>query len=393
MTKVTEQLNTAETTVNPQININMANWFMAIICVLLFYGALMVFSAGAAVDQHIDMSKFWQYTTIKRIIFVPIAIFLIAIIAQFNWTRILFFKKYFWLSPIVFLLGISIGLLCYVLVFGKSVNFSRRWIEVGSFLRFQPSEIAKWVTLLFMAGFCDHQGKQMKSFARGFLPAFGILLVVVGLVGKEDLGTGLLIAMMGMLVMIFGGIKKRFLFILLPLAVIGYFVFIHNVPYRRARVEAFLSGGQRAASVNYHKEQSLMAIASGGFIGCGLGNGVIKMGHLPEDTTDFIFAVIGEELGFVGCLAAILLYVALMLCAVVIICNCHRRIDQLLVLAIAGAIGTQALINMFVVTGMAPTKGIALPFISAGGTGLLITAMAVGVLISTAKNSAKSEFD
>ena len=127
-----------------------------------------------------------------------------------------------------------------------------------------------------------------------------------------------------------------------------------------------------------------MAIGSGGLGGRGLGNGSIKMGWLPEDTTDFVFAIIGEELGLAGCALVIGLFAALMICAIMIVRRSHGQLGRLTAIGIAGTIGAQAVMNLMVVTGLAPTKGIALPFVSAGGSGLVMTAIATGILINIA---------
>jgi len=177
--------------------------------------------------------------------------------------------------------------------------------------------------------------------------------------------------------------------ILLPLAVLAFYLLVYCEPYRWERVVAYFQDAPNGqfSDTAYQARQSIMAIGAGGIWGCGLGKGTIKCGYLPEDTTDFIFAVIGEELGLAGCIIVIFLFAFLLLCSLAILKRCPDRMGQLLVIAISGTICAQALMNLLVVTGMAPTKGIALPFVSAGGSGLVITAMAAGVLMNIARQT------
>ena len=370
----------------------LAGWLMVFISALLCLGALMVFSAGAGLDQEIDLRHFWRYSTLRRVVFVPVVWVVLAVVSQFNYRRWVFNEKHFWRSPIVALMGISIVFLVLVLIpgIGREVNFSRRWLEFGSGeygIRFQPSELAKWVTVMFMAVYAVHRQDKIREFRRGFLPACLVLLVVVGLIGKEDFGTGALVGVMGMVVLLVGGVRWWHMLILIPLGAVAFYVLVYSDPYRWGRIVAFMdTDGTHAQSTAYQLNQSIMAIASGGLWGVGLGKGTIKQGHLPEDTTDFVFAIVGEELGFAGCVLVVLLFLGIMITSVIIIRRTPDRAGKLLGLAIAGTIGAQALMNLLVVTGLAPTKGIALPFVSAGGSGLVMTAVAAGVLINIARH-------
>jgi cell division protein FtsW len=363
-------------------------WLMAIIAALLCLGALCVFSAGASLDQQLDWRYFWKSITMRRVAFVPIALAVMAVMGHCNYRKLLMNEKHFWLSPVIAFLIISVGLLVLVLIpnIGTQVHSSRRWLVLSGGLQFQPSELAKWVVIMFLAVYAVYKGDRIRSFFGGFVPGCVVLLVVVGLIGLEDFGTAALVGAMGVLVLLMGGVRWWHVLILIPVALIAFYVLVYQVDYRWDRVTAFLhDNGNEQSATSYQANQSMMALGAGGMFGCGLGLGTVKLGHLPEDTTDFVFAIIGEELGFIGCAIVAGLFIALMICGTLVMLKSTDRLGQLLAGAITATIGAQALMNMMVVTGMAPTKGIALPFVSAGGSGLVMTALAAGVLINIAR--------
>ena len=363
-------------------------WLIIIISALLCLGALMVFSAGSGLDQKIELKRFWEYSTMRRIAFVPVVWLILALVSQMNYRRWLISEKRFWLSPLFILTVLSVVLLIAVLIpgVGTAINESRRWLRFGP-VSFQPSELAKWTTVMFLAAYCCKKGAGMRKFKTGFLPGCLFLGLAVALIGKEDFGTAALVGAVGAMVLYAGGVRWWHLLILIPLAAVAFYFLVYCDAHRWGRVLAFLYGADAGDEMPsaYHLQQSLMAIGSGGFWGKGLGQGTIKQGWLPEDTTDFIFAVICEELGFFGAALIIGLFILLMICCMKIIHQADNHLARLLAIAISTMIGAQAAMNLAVVTGLAPTKGIALPFVSAGGSGLILTAMAVGVLVSIAR--------
>ena len=227
----------------------------------------------------------------------------------------------------------------------------------------------------------------MKFFWKRFVPICFVVGFVMGLIIVEDFGTAALIALMAFFMLIIAGAKLWH--ILPPLPVAGaafYFAIVHS-PTRIQRITAFLHPDKWTDSINYQPSQSLIALGSGGLLGKGLGQGICKYGHVPEDTTDFIFSIIGEELGFAGNTAVILLFIAFVILGILVILRCKDRFGRLLASGIILTIATQAALNIGVVTVVLPTKGFPLPFVSAGGTSMLLTAAAVGVLINIAKTS------
>ena len=287
-----------------------------------------------------------------------------------------------WRWPI--LLG-SIVLLNLVFVpgLGAELNKARRWIHLGGFF-FQPSELAKIAIAVFLAGFAAADPGRVRSFFRGFLPAGLALGAVCALILVEpDVGTALFVAMVMGLMLIVAGVRWRHA---LPMIVVGgsalsYWAITHT-EHVVARFEAFLHPERDPLGKGHQIIQSLTALGAGGLAGEGLGRGTAKLYFLPEVHSDFIFAVIGEELGFLGTSAVVLLYLALGLVGYRIMRRAPDRFTFLLAFALTSYIILQAAINMAVVTASMPTKGIPLPFVSAGGSSMLFTMIGVGMLVA-----------
>ena len=290
------------------------------------------------------------------------------------------------------MLIISIILLILVLIpqFGNSALGARRWISIGP-ISFQPSELAKWTTFIVVAAFIDRDSERIKAFFKGFMPVCCLVGLVCGLILLEDFGTAAFIGFMVFIMLIIGGAKIwHFLLPMLIAAPVGYYAIISE-PYRVARIKAFFNPESPNNPALYQVKQSLIAISTGGMHGKGLGQGICKWDHLPEDTTDFIFAVISEELGFGGCCFVLLMFTLFAIVGLMIVRKCQDVFGKILAATIVIAICFQAAVNIGVVTVMLPTKGIPLPFISAGGTSLLTTACAIGILLNIARTSEKEE--
>jgi cell division protein FtsW len=306
-----------------------------------------------------------------------------------------------WASPIPWILGLTVVMLVLTHVpgIGRSVNGAARWIG-PSWLGFQPSELAKWGMLMVAAWFCVQHADRIRSFKRGFVPALCVLGGIVALIGKEDLGTAVLVFASCTAILLVGGMRIMHLALLVPVGVAGAIAAVLTSQYRVNRLIAFSNPWQEPEGIGYHVIQSMSAISGGGLSGHGLGNGLQKFGYLPEDTTDFIFAVICEELGIAGALLVVLLFAGLLLCGLAIVNRGAKRAEadaivppfsRLFGLGVLLTIGMQALINLLVVTGMAPTKGIALPFLSSGGSGWVATGFSIGLLLSIERHARKRE--
>jgi cell division protein FtsW len=276
---------------------------------------------------------------------------------------------------------VAATLLIVVLIpgLGKEVNGARRWLDIGP-LGFQPSELAKWALVLFIAWYCGRSATRMGRFKSGLMPAAFVVGVVCMLTIVEDLGTAVLIATVAGLMLIASGARVKHMCAVAVPAVAAVVGAIAMEPYRLQRLQTFLDPWANARGSGYHVIQSMTAINGGGVGGRGLGNGIQKFGYLPEDTTDFIFSIITEEFGLLGTCLIVGLFLALLWTGWRILSSQLHPQRQLLALGIITTVSIQGVMNLLVVTGLAPTKGIALPLVSSGGTGWLLTAFMLGVL-------------
>jgi cell division protein FtsW len=368
-----------------------------IVVMLMAIGTVFVFSAGVDVVRGIDLKNFYQSANLRKALFFPAAVIVMLLVSRIDYRKFSM-QKGLWRSPVTYLLIASVILLIIVLIpqVGTQINQARRWLRIPlgpTAISFQPSEVAKWVVVFSLAGFCVKYADRIKIFKLGLLPVCLVLALVVGLVIIEDFGSAALIALLSFLILLIGGANWRNLIAPLPLVAVGFAAAILASPMRRMRILAFLNPDQWAGSANYQASQSLIAIGSGGLFGKGLGMGVCKYGHLPEDTTDFIFSIIAEEMGLVGSIVIILLFIAFLVLGLLVIMRCKEPFGRLLAASIVLAVGVQATLNIGVVTVVLPTKGLPLPFVSAGGTSMLVSAAAVGVLLNIAAVSEKMTLD
>lgn len=282
---------------------------------------------------------------------------------------------------------IGVLLLAYAPVIGKEVNGSHRWIRIpvpglGDQLSAQPSEIVKWGMVGVIAWYATRRASVLDGFWRGLLPALAIVGVVSACVAVEDLGTGVLIAASACVVLLAGGARLWQFMLFVPLGIAAIATAIVQSPYRVNRILSFIDPYADPRGVGYHMLESMKAIANGAGPGRGLGFGLQKMGFLPEDKTDFLFAVICEELGIAGAALVASLFLMLIWSGFAVIAREPSRLLRLFALGVISTVGMQALINLVVVTGLGPTKGIALPLVSSGGTGWILTGFSLGIVIA-----------
>ncbi|HBG27529.1 MAG TPA: stage V sporulation protein E [Phycisphaerales bacterium] len=389
----------ADKTFNVKIpieNKTFANMTVCLAVTLMALGACFVFSASARIDIEYDLTKFYTYPEFRQALFFILSIFLVFIISLVDYRKLSLGKGTLksWLkNPSVYLLVISIIMLIVVLIpgIGVTVNNARRWLRVGVgpiTLNFQPSELAKWAMVLFLPAVSVMAGKNLRSFFKGFMPLLMLIGIVTLLILKEDFGTALFVAILSLTIIFMAGGKWWHFITPLPVLAAAFALAILSSPERMERIKSFTQPGDSTAQTSgYQIRQSLIAVSTGGLLGKGLGGGISKYGHLPEDTTDFIFAIVAEELGFVGVCFLILLFILFLIMGIIIIQRCPDDFGKLLAFGITFTICLQAVVNLGVVTRLLPTKGIALPFISAGGTHLLLTAAAAGILASVARRS------
>lgn len=347
---------------------------------LLALGIVMVQSAamslGAASWWH------WSDRGVRHALFAALALLTFITVSRFNY-RILAGRSAA-SSPAVWGLLVAYGLCFAVLLpgVGTVVNGARRWIEIGP-LRIQPSEVAKWATVLFLAWRISRPG--IERFTTGFLPTCLALGVLCLLVVVEDFGTAALIGLAAFTMLLAGPARLTHLALTVPPALAGAFAFVAMEPYRWRRMTSFLDPWANPETDGYHMIQSLYSFATGGITGRGLGNGVQKLGYLPEDTTDFIFAVICEELGLFGAGLVAVLYLTILIVGWSAARRAPDTFGRMLCFGTVTMLGLQACINMAVATASVPTKGMSLPLVSAGGSGLIITAGMLGLVYSVCR--------
>ncbi|HVX87149.1 MAG TPA: putative peptidoglycan glycosyltransferase FtsW [Phycisphaerae bacterium] len=366
------------------LSLSLDQLLFLITAALLCIGLVMVQSADARIRGNTDH---WLFESLNSKNLIHACVAILAMTAFWRMDYRWFLGKTgvpfgMLRSPATWLTVITIGLLVAVLVtpFGKEINGARRWFALGP-IGFQPSELAKLSLVLFVAAYAVHRASKVRSFVWGFIPLMIVFGMTAALVVKEDFGTTVLIAAVVLLMTVMAGVRLWQLALLVP--PIGLVIYkMLNTPWRRERLLAFRDPWAVSQGAGYHVIQSLLTIASGGFRGSGLGNGIQKMGYLPEDNTDFIFAVICEELGFVGALVVIGLFAAFVFVGWRIMCRTEHLFGKMVAFGITAIVGLQAAINVAVVTASMPTKGIALPLISSGGTGWIMNAAAIGVLMS-----------
>lgn len=274
--------------------------------------------------------------------------------------------------------------LVYVPGLGHEVNGSHRWLRVGPgrALSIQPSELAKWGLVLLMAWYAWRVGPMLGRFWRGLVPALAAVGLVAGFVVLEDLGTGVLLGTAAAVVLLAGGARWWQFAMMVPFAAAGAGAAIWHSPYRWERIMTFLNPYAEPEGAGYHVIQSMTAVANGEIWGRGLGNGLQKFGYLPEDQTDFLFSIICEELGIPGAALVVMLYIAMLSAGWIIVRRVQPKVLKLLGVGILTTVGVQAIINIAVVTNVVPTKGIALPLLSSGGTGWILTAGCLGLLVN-----------
>ncbi|MCG8406646.1 MAG: putative lipid II flippase FtsW [Phycisphaerales bacterium] len=349
----------------------------------------MVFSASASLTAPAITERPLQNSSVRQAAYTfvaMVALLMVGLCPYESW-RI---RGKSLVQPSIFLLLLTIGLLAVVLVpgIGEERNGARRWLSLGPMamgLGFQPSEVAKLALTVFLAAFCSHWGERMRRFWTGFLPAIVILGIVVGLVGVEDFGTGALLALVGGCVLLGAGARIWHLMLAALPAVGGLVYLIILKPYRLERLVSFLNPEADPQGAGYHQIQSLLTIVSGGWWGRGLGAGIQKYGYLPEGRTDFIFALICEELGIIGGGAVITLFGVLLWQGKRAMDSSTTEFGRLLALGASLTISLQAAMNVAVVTVSIPTKGISLPLVSAGGTGVIFFSILVGLLVNVAR--------
>jgi cell division protein FtsW len=362
------------------------------LCVLslLLLGVVMVQSASAGAAMRTDWQ--WSASGIKDAVFAAAGLATFFLVGTFNYAWLGKIPIGKWKSPILWILGITLlaNLLVLVPHIGLSVNGARRWLRLGP-VQIQPSELAKWAVVLYLAFWLARRPVNIDKFFSGFIPTLIPIAAICLLVIIEDFGTATLIALAALAMLLAGRVKWWHLLLVVPPVMAAGMWFVMHKEYRWRRITAFANPYAAPQREGYHMIQSLLSFATGGWMGRGLGNGIQKLGYLPEDTTDFIFAVICEELGIFGAMLTVALYLGLLYCAWQTVKMKLDNFGRMLAFGVGIMVSMQALINIAVATVSVPTKGLSLPLVSAGGSGLIITCAALGLLRSVSRFKNKGD--
>jgi cell division protein FtsW len=364
---------TAFTILKPSQRPDITLFFLAF--GLVTFGWVMVYSTSAVVAEFTYGN---QYYFLKK----QVAASIIGFLCLLGTLNIPFQKWQRW-AWILFTAGIVS--LALVLVIGRQVGGAKRWLKLGDF-GFQPSEPVKIFMILALADFLDRRQSQLKFFWKGFVPACLIFLVPAALTLREpDLGTCVLMCGTGFAIVLLGGARWEHCLGTLAAGAAGITLAILKASYRMHRVMAFLDPWKDPHGAGYQLIQSLLAIGSGGIFGKGLGNSQLKLHYLPDAHTDFIFSIIGEELGLVGTSLLLLLFAALAVRGFRIVRQAPNLFATLTATGIIFLTSFQALIHLAVSVGLMPTKGIPLPFLSFGGSSLVVMLAAFGILLNISR--------
>ena len=356
--------------------VGVDKWLFGVTLLLVLFGLVMVFSASAVMAKARYGSP---YTfVLKQSLWAGVGLLTLFVLMRIDYRR--------WNSPAVVFPALTVTILLLMAAFAMhDSHHTHRWIRFGGF-SLQPSELAKPVLVLFLAWFLQTRINQMEDWRRAALPAALPSLLIVALILKEpDLGTALVCTAVTALLLALAGVRLRYLFYAaLATSPVLYYMLFH-VAWRRARMAAFLNPQADPQRTGFHILQSLIAVGNGGLYGLGLMEGRQKLFYLPEPHTDFIFANIAEELGLIGTLFVVSLFVVLGWRGLRAAILSKDPFARFLAVGITTTILIQAFFNISVVLALAPTKGIALPFISYGGTSLAVMLASMGVLLNITK--------
>lgn len=353
-------------------------WLMAVVLTLLCIGLLMVLSASGVVAERLYGDKYFFFK--RQLLYAGIGGVAMWIAASMP-RQTLYRLQY----PI--LLFVALLLFVTLTPLGSRINGAQRWISLKIF-SVQPMEFAKIALALYLAYFMSTKQELVKTFSKGVIPPFAMTaLFCCLLLAQPDFGGAAVLAMILFFMCLVGGTRFVYLFLAIGMAIAGALALIIHSPYRARRLVAFLDPFQDAQNAGYQLVQSLYALGSGGLFGVGMGGSAQKMFYLPEAHNDFIMAVAGEEMGFFGITLIMALFTMLFVrCYRIILGQADLR-DKFSAFGITLVIALGAVLNLAVVMGMAPPKGVAMPFMSYGGSSLLASMICIGLLLNFSRTA------
>lgn len=352
---------------------------LLIVALLLMFGLLCLFSA----TYYKAVAKGDALMEVKRQLFgIALGAALMFVTSRIPYP--------FWRDPRVVVGALIVSFVLLVLVvipgIGVYLNGSRRWLNIAG-LSFQPSEAAKIASVLYLASTLSYRADQIHRFWRGIVPLLVVpALMFLLILEQPNLSTAGSIMIVALLMLLLAGAKWRHLGLLSVAGLIVGGVYAWIEPYRRERLLSFRDPFAQMSDEGYQLAQSLIAIGSGGLFGRGLGQGRQKFSYLPYPESDFIFAIVGEDFGLMGCLLVVTLFVAFAFAGMRIAVNAPDRYGCLLASGLTAMIAVQAFLNIGVVVGVLPTTGLPLPFFSAGGTSITLLMAAVGIVLNVSRS-------
>ncbi len=362
-----------------------ANVIMYLVMTLLVIGIIMIYSTSSA--KVVDSAHSMNTTFLRHVMWVAIAIIGMLIMMRVDYH---YLQKYRTAIFIVALLGLAVVLIPEI---GTVTYGARRWIRFGSYFGYQPSEFAKLAMIIFMSGYIAKNREKMSTFARGFVVPIILIGIVSLLILKEpDFGTAMFISMISFILIMAGGTRIVYVIFTMIASIPHIYQIMHNIPtYRHNRLLAFLDPWKDPTGIGYQIIQSWIALGSGGIAGLGMGESRQKLFFLPMSDNDFIFSIIGEEFGFIGTTCIIVMFALLTWQGIRICKATPDSFGFFLSLGITVLLALQAAVNIAVVTGSIPTKGLPLPFISTGGSSILLSMLGIGILLNIAKQSGRTD--
>ncbi|MBR6701495.1 MAG: putative lipid II flippase FtsW [Firmicutes bacterium] len=354
--------------------------FIFTVAILVIIGIVMVFSASyyTALNAEGDAYHYLK----RQLIWVAIGTFVMIVASRFPY-KILGI----WAMPI--LLGAGVLLLLVWTPLGVEINEARRWIGVGS-ITVMPGELAKPAIAIFVAKYLSRKPGIIKDLKNGVLPTLLVMVIFAGLIMVQpSMSTAMTLCGIVIFIMIAAGMKVSHLAALGIAGVSAAVVLIVTSPYRMLRATSFMDPFADPLGTGFQAVQSLLALGSGGLFGVGLGKSIQKTLYLPEPMNDFIFSIIGEELGFIGCLIIIALYIVFIWRGIHIAINAKDMFGMLLATGLTAMIAIQVVLNIAVVTSSMPPTGVSLPFISWGGSSLVVLMGCAGIMVNISKNSVR----
>ena len=355
-------------------------WIWLIIIMLSMISIMAVYSATGTVayKKGITVEKYLLY---KHVIFVLLGIGMIYI------SHLLDYKYYAGISKILMI--ITIPLLVYTLIFGANLNEASRWVKIPVIgLTFQTSDLAKLSLITFLARMLTRKQENIKDVKNSFLPIMGSVVVVFGLIAKANLSTGLMLFGVSILLLIVGRVSiKQIAIVCAGGVVMMFFLFLttERAGTWKSRVDTFMNPDQQHSDKTYQADHSKIALATGGLFGKGPGNST-ERNYLPHPYSDFIFAIIIEEYGTVGGLVVVMLYLVLLYRCVRIVTRSPKAFGALLAAGLSFSLTIQAFANMAVAVGLGPVTGVPLPLVSMGGTSMIFTSIAFGIILSVSRD-------